>query len=52
MPVETTSLVHILETDSGIDAWHEQKAWERFLVFARDEAAAQTWLGDRYSGPA
>lgn len=32
--------------------WHEQQAWVRFLKSARDEAAAQAWLGDRYSGPA
>jgi hypothetical protein len=35
-----------------VPVWHEQKAWERFLGSARDEAAAQTWLGDRYAGPA
>jgi len=32
--------------------WHEQKAWVRFLMSARDEAAATAWLGDRYAGPA
>ncbi len=32
--------------------WHETKVWERFLKSARDEAAAQLWLGDRYSGQA
>ena len=32
--------------------WHEKQAWERFLNSARDEAAAEDWLGDRYSGPA
>ncbi len=32
--------------------WHETKAWERFLKSARDEAAAQLWFADRYSGPA
>ena len=32
--------------------FYEQKAWERFLKSARDEAAAFTWLNDRYSGPA
>lgn len=32
--------------------WHEQQAWVRFLMSARDEAAAQAWLGDRYAGPA
>ena len=32
--------------------WHEQKSWVRFLQSARDEAAAQLWLGDRYTGAA
>ena len=32
--------------------WHEQQGWVRFLKSARDEAAARTWLGDRYDGPA
>lgn len=32
--------------------WHETKSWERFLLSARDEGAAQTWFGDTYSGPA
>ena len=32
--------------------WHEKSAWERFLQSARDETAAQVWLGDQYSGPA
>ena len=32
--------------------WHETKSWERFLLSERDEAAAQIWLGDMYSGPA
>ena len=27
-------------------------AWERFLASARDEAAAEAWLDDRYAGPA
>jgi hypothetical protein len=31
---------------------HEQRAWVRFLESARDEAAAQRWLADRYVGPA
>ncbi len=31
---------------------HERKAWVRFLTSARDEAAADAWLADRYSGPA
>jgi hypothetical protein len=32
--------------------WHEVGAWNRFLSSSRDEAAAQTWLGDRYVGQA
>lgn len=32
--------------------WHEQQAWVRFLQSARDAAAAQLWLDDRYSGAA
>jgi hypothetical protein len=32
--------------------FHEQKIWERFLKSARDEAAAQVWLNDCYSGEA
>jgi hypothetical protein len=32
--------------------FHEQRTWERFLKSARDEAAAQAWLNDRYSGEA
>jgi hypothetical protein len=32
--------------------WHEQKAWVRFLELARDDAAVQSWLGDRYAGAA
>jgi hypothetical protein len=35
-----------------VPVWHEQQAWERFLISARDEAAAQTWLSDLFSGPA
>jgi hypothetical protein len=35
-----------------VPLWHEQQAWERFLVSARDEAAASVWLQDRYAGPA
>jgi hypothetical protein len=35
-----------------VPVWHEQQAWERFLVSPRDEAAAQAWLGDLYAGPA
>ncbi len=32
--------------------WHETKSWERFLMSARDETAAQIWRRDLYSGPA
>lgn len=32
--------------------WHERQAWQRFLASARDEAAAQAWLQDRFAGPA
>ncbi len=32
--------------------WHEKQAWERFLRSARDVAAAEDWLQDRYVGPA
>jgi hypothetical protein len=32
--------------------WHENKSWERFLVSARDEAAARVWLDDLYAGAA
>jgi hypothetical protein len=35
-----------------VPVWHEQKAWERFLLSERDEAAAEAWLADRYAGPA
>ena len=35
-----------------VPVWHEQQAWERFLLSSRDEAAAQAWLADRYAGPA
>lgn len=35
-----------------VPVWHEQQVWVRFLSSARDEAAAQIWLNDRYSGPA
>ena len=35
-----------------VPVWHEQRAWERFLLSPRDEAAAQTWLAERYAGPA
>jgi hypothetical protein len=33
-----------------VPVWHEQQAWARFLLSARDEPAAQTWLYDCYSG--
>ena len=32
--------------------WYEQHAWVRFLKSARDEAAAQVWLNELYTGPA
>lgn len=32
--------------------WHETKSWERFLMSARDEAAAKIWQRDLYSGAA
>ena len=32
--------------------WHEVGAWNQFLSTPRDEAAAQTWLDDRYIGRA
>jgi len=32
--------------------WYEQQLWIHFLDSARDEAAAQVWLGDQYTGPA
>jgi hypothetical protein len=32
--------------------WHEKEAWERFLNSSRDQAAAQAWFEDRYSGKA
>jgi hypothetical protein len=32
--------------------WHEQKAWVRYLESARDEAAAERWLRDLYTGTA
>jgi hypothetical protein len=35
-----------------VPVWHEQGAWVRFLTSARDEAAAEAWLGDLYAGPA
>lgn len=35
-----------------VPVWHEQKAWERFLLSSRDDAAAAAWLKDRYAGSA
>ena len=35
-----------------VPVWHEQQAWERFLISARDESAAQTWLSELFAGPA
>jgi len=35
-----------------VPVWHEQQAWERFLLSGRDEAAARAWLADRLAGPA
>ena|ERR1700681_133449 len=35
-----------------VPVWHEQQAWERFLLSSRDEAAAEAWLADRFAGPA
>jgi len=32
--------------------WHEKQSWERFLLSARDEAAAKVWLRDLYIGRA
>jgi hypothetical protein len=32
--------------------WHEKESWERFLVSARDEAAAQVWQRYLYAGVA
>lgn len=32
--------------------WREAQAWVRFLSSARDEAAAEAWLAETYSGPA
>jgi hypothetical protein len=32
--------------------WHETKSWERFLMSARDETAAQVWQRDLYTGAA
>lgn len=35
-----------------VPVWHETESWERFLKTSRDDESAQTWLNDRYSGPA
>lgn len=35
-----------------VPVWAEQQAWVRFLASTRDEAAAQAWLEDLFSGPA
>jgi len=35
-----------------VPVWHEQQAWTRFLLSARDESAAEAWLGDVFAGPA
>jgi hypothetical protein len=35
-----------------VPVWHEQQSWRRFLTSARDQAAAEAWLRDCYSGPA
>jgi hypothetical protein len=32
--------------------WHEKDSWERFLKSSRDQAAARSWLNDRYAGAA
>lgn len=32
--------------------WQETKSWERFLISARDAAAARVWLNDLYAGAA
>lgn len=31
--------------------WHEQQAWRRYLMSARDRAATEAWLDDTYAGP-
>jgi hypothetical protein len=30
--------------------WHERNAWVRFLSSARDDAAKQAYLDDRFAG--
>jgi len=32
--------------------WHEKESWERFLISAHDETAAQLWRRDLYAGAA
>jgi hypothetical protein len=32
--------------------WHEQQAWRRFLMSARDQEARRNYLSDTYRGPA
>lgn len=35
-----------------VPVWHETQAWARFIATARDSAAAEAWLRDRYTGVA
>jgi len=35
-----------------VPVWHEKHSWVRFLQSPRDEAAAEVWLNDRYTGEA
>jgi hypothetical protein len=35
-----------------VSAWHEQRAWVRFLNSSRDEAAGRAWLKDCFVGAA
>ncbi len=35
-----------------VPLWHEQQAWIRFLLSARDAMAARHWLDDVYQGQA
>jgi len=32
-------------------AWHEQQAWKRYLLSARDETAKRAYLADQFRGP-
>jgi hypothetical protein len=32
-------------------AWHEQQAWRRYLLSARDDGAKRAYLADLYRGP-